>query len=47
MAAVTVVGTLADLLPSVAALLAIVWGIIRIYEWARIALLGKPPRKGT
>jgi sorbitol-specific phosphotransferase system component IIC len=28
----TVVGTLADILPSLAALISIVWGLIRIFE---------------
>lgn len=28
----TVVGTLADVLPALAALISIVWGLIRIYE---------------
>lgn len=40
-------GTLADLLPAVAAFLAIVWTGIRIYEWARVRLWGKPPTKLT
>lgn len=37
-------GTVSNLLPSIAALLAIIWTLIRIYEWARVALFNKPKR---
>lgn len=38
----TVVGTLADALPAIAALISIVWGLIRIYETATVQkLLGR------
>ena len=47
MAFAAVVGALADWLPPLAALLAIVWTAIRIYEWARVVLFEKPPRKGN
>lgn len=30
-------------LPEIAAILTIVWGIIRIYEWARVRIFGYPP----
>jgi hypothetical protein len=41
---VTVVGTLAQVLPSIAALLTIVWTILRILETATVReWLGKPP----
>ena len=36
-----VIGSLAELLPSIAAILAIIWTGIRIYEWARVRLFGK------
>ena len=40
----TVVGTLADMLPSIAAVLTIVWTGIRIYETATVQrLLGRTP----
>ena len=40
----TVVGTLSDILPPVAALITIVWTAIRIYETDTVqGLLGKPP----
>lgn len=39
---VTVLGTLADMLPSIAAIFTIVWTAIRIYETATVQrLLGK------
>lgn len=38
-------GTVLDLLPAVAALLAIIWTCIRIYEWARVRICGKPESK--
>lgn len=37
-----VLGTISNILPPVAAFLAIVWTIIRIYEWFRVRVLGKP-----
>jgi len=41
---VTVVGTLGDMLPPVAALLTILWTAIRIYETKTVQrLLGKEP----
>lgn len=39
----TVIATMAGWLPSVAAILAIVWTGIRIYEWARVRIWKKPP----
>lgn len=40
----TVIGALADMLPSIAALLTIVWTGIRIYETATVQrLLGRAP----
>ena len=40
----TVVGTLSDILPPMAALITIVWTAIRIYETDTVqGLLGKPP----
>ena len=42
----TVLGTLANLLPAIAALFTIIWTGIRIYETDTIQrLLGKEPRK--
>lgn len=32
---VTVLGTIMKFLPAIAALLSIIWYLIRIYEWAR------------
>lgn len=34
-------GAVFQFLPEIAALLAIVWTVIRIYEWARVRLFGK------
>ena len=43
---VTVIGTLVDMLPSVAALFTIVWTAIRIYETDTVQrLLGKKEQK--
>lgn len=43
---VTVVGTLAQVLPSIAAIFTIVWTSIRIYETETIQkLLGKKPKE--
>lgn len=40
----TVVGTLIDMLPSIAALISIVWSVIRIYETKTVqGWLGKEP----
>jgi len=42
----TVVGTLADILPALAALFSLVWSIIRILETDTVRnWLGKPPLK--
>lgn len=35
-----ILGVFSDLLPPIAALLAIFWSGIRIYEWARVRLFG-------
>lgn len=37
----TIIGTWASWLPEIAALLAIIWTLIRIYEWARHRLFLK------
>ena len=43
---VTVVGTLADVLPAVAALFTIIWTALRIYETNTVQkLLGKKPKE--
>ena len=43
---VTVVGTLAEVLPAVAALFTIIWTALRIFETATIQkLLGKKPKE--
>jgi len=43
---VTVIGTLADILPAIAALFTIVWTGFRIYETNTVrGWLGKPPLK--
>ena len=43
---VTVIGTLADVLPALAALFSIVWSVIRILETRTVRnWLGKPPLK--
>ena len=43
---VTVLGTLADILPALAALFSLVWSIIRIMETETVrGWLGKPPLK--
>jgi hypothetical protein len=43
---VTVVGTLAEVLPAVAALFTIIWTALRIYETDTIQkLLGKKPKE--
>ena len=43
-AGVLVIGTLTKWLPPIAAAFAILWTVIRIFEWARVALWGKPKR---
>ncbi len=43
-AAGTAIGTVAEVLPPLAAGFAIIWTTIRIYEWARVAIWKKPPR---
>lgn len=43
---ITVLGTLADILPALAALFSLVWSIIRILETDTVrGWLGKPPLK--
>jgi hypothetical protein len=43
---VTVLGTLADILPALAALFSLVWSIIRIMETDTVrGWMGKPPLK--
>jgi hypothetical protein len=37
-----VIGAYFNYLPEVAALLAIIWTVIRIYEWARVRIFHKP-----
>jgi len=45
---VTVVGTLGDLLPPMAALFTIVWTVIRIYETKTVQkMLGRSPLDGN
>ncbi len=44
-AGVLVIGTLTKWLPPIAAAFAILWTVIRIFEWARVALWGKPKRQ--
>ena len=41
LAGTTVLATVANFLPPIAAALAIVWTLIRIYEWYRFRILGK------
>lgn len=41
------VGALAEILPAIAAVFAIIWTAIRIYEWSRVRLFGKEPTKGA
>jgi hypothetical protein len=36
-------GSLMSYLPTIAALLAIIWTLIRIYEWARVRIWKVPP----
>ena len=43
---ITVLGTLADILPALAALFSLVWSVIRILETDTVrGWLGKPPLK--
>jgi hypothetical protein len=43
---ITVLGTLAEILPALAALFSLVWSIIRIFETDTVRdWLGKPPLK--
>ncbi len=43
---ITVLGTLADILPALAALFSLVWSILRIFETDTVrGWLGKPPLK--
>ena len=43
---ITVLGTLAEILPALAALFSLVWSIIRIFETDTVrGWLGKPPLK--
>jgi len=45
---VTVIGTLGDLLPPMAALFTIVWTVIRIYETKTVQkMLGRSPPDGN
>jgi hypothetical protein len=37
------VGSFLGWLPEIAALLAIIWSLIRIYEWARVRIFKKQP----
>ena len=37
-------GAISNVLPTIAAMLAIIWTVIRIYEWARVAIFNKPVR---
>ena len=38
--AVLVIGVVGNILPPIAAALAIIWTLIRIYEWFRMRILG-------
>lgn len=39
----TALGAYTQHIPEVAALLAIIWTLIRIYEWARVRIFKLPP----
>lgn len=41
---VATVGVWADVVPIVVGMLTAIWFLIRIFEWARVALFGHPPR---
>ena len=43
-AGLVVVGSLIDWLPPIAAFFSIIWLVIRIGEWARVAIWGRPKR---
>ncbi len=43
-AGLLVIGALAKWLPPIAAFLSIIWLVIRIGEWARVAIWNRPPR---
>jgi len=45
-AGVSALGAFTSILPSIAALFAIVWTTIRIYEWARVVIFKKARREG-
>lgn len=47
LSALVAFGTLADLLPAIASVLAIVWTLVRLYEWGRIRLCGKDPKSSA
>ncbi len=40
----TIGGYLADVLPTWAAAVVFLYGLTRIYEWARVAIWNRPPR---
>lgn len=40
-AGATGLAALFDWLPAVAALITVLWGLIRLYEWYRVRILGK------
>ncbi len=43
-AGAVVIGALVKWLPPIAAFLSIIWLLIRIGEWARVAVWNRPPR---
>lgn len=43
--AIAILGAISDILPPIAAFLAIVWTAIRIYEWARVRIFKKEQTK--
>lgn len=40
LAGIAVIGTVSEILPPIAALFAIIWTGIRMYEWVRFRILG-------
>ena len=40
-----VIGTLAKWLPPIAAAFTVLWIGIRVYEWARVVIWKRPPRR--
>ncbi len=46
LASVAVVGVMADTLPPIAALLTIIWLLIRMYEWTRYRVFGLRDKQG-